>query len=451
MSGVRNGRRLAEAGWAFPAAALCALVLLASTAGGEEAKPRPKPKPQTRRVESSGKWAYTRLSRAQEALAAGKTAQALTSLNEMKGKLDSLSANEKAMMWQSFGYVYSQQEQYAQAVDSFEKCLAEGALPEQAVVNTRYNLAQLYLVLEKYQKAIENFEIWFAAAENPSADAHYMLAAAYSQAEQPSKALPYARKAVAKAPAPKEAWLQLLLSLDFQLKEYGDATSVLRALIATFPKKTYWLQLAAAYSELGDRKRALATMELAYEQGFLTQEGELKNLAQLYLFNELPFAAAVLLEKELAAHRIASNVGNWQMLADTWLQARERKRAIPALERAAELSDDGNLYARLGQVHAAEEDWPAARKSLAAALAKGGLRDPADAQLMLGIANASESRWKEARTAFAAAQKYEKTRGAAAEWLQHIDEELTLDGYEKALEEGREATGEKEAAPQHSS
>jgi len=415
-------------------AALSLSLFAATGVSGEESKPRPKPKPQTRRVESSGKWAFTRLSRAQEALAAGKSGEALAALNELKGRLDRLSASEKAMMWQSFGYAYTQQEQYGAGIDAFEKCLAEkGGLPEQAVVNTRYNLAQLYLAQENYAKAIENFEIWFAAAENPSADAHYMLAAAYSQAEQPSKALPHARQAVAKAPAVKEPWLQLLLSLDFQLKEYGEAASVLRKLIAAFPKKTYWMQLGSVYLESGDRKRALATMELAYEQGFLSSESELKNLVQLYLFNELPYAAAKLMEKELAAGRITSNVANWEMLGNTWLQARERKRAIPALERAAELSDDGNLFARLGQTHAAEEDWPAARKALASALAKGGLRDPADIQLLLGIANASESHWKEARGAFAAAQKYDKTRGAATEWLRHIDEELTLDEYEKSL------------------
>lgn len=429
-------------------AILLATAFLAALPRGAmaEQEPRPKPKPQTRRVESSGKWAYTRLSRAQKALADGEIPAALAALNELKGKLDTLSDSEKATMWQSFGYVYSQQEQYDRAIDAFEKCLATKALPEQAIINTRYNLAQLYLVQENYAKAIENFEIWFAAAENPSADAHYMLAAAYLQANQPRKALPHARQAVAKEPQPKESWLQLLLSLDFQVEDYRDATSVLRRLLASFPKKQYWLQLASAYSELGDRKRALATMELAYKQGMLTQENEIKNLAQLYLFNDIPFAAGKLLDEEMQARRVASTVDNWQMLANTWLQARERDRAAAALEHAAELSGDGNLYARLGQVHAADEDWPAAREALAAALQKGGLRDVAQVQLLLGIANASESRWQEARKAFTAAQKYDKTRKAADEWLQHVDEELTLDRYEKELKEGGEAKRRSETA-----
>ncbi len=415
-------------------------------ASAKDDKRRDKPKPQTRRIESTGKWAFKRLERAQKALGEGQPAQALTSLNEMKGRLEKLSEHEKAMMWQTFAYAYSSQERYAQASAAFEKCLALNVLPEQSVINARYNLAQLYLVQENYKKAIENFEIWFRAAENPNADAHYMMAAAYSQANRPRDAVPHAKKAVAKAASPKESWLQLLLSLHFQLNQYRDGAGVLKKLIARFPKKTYWMQLGAAYTELDDKKNALGTMELAERQGFLQSENEIRNLIQLYLYNDIPFQAAQTIERAMKDGRLKRTSKNYELLANTWLHAREREKAIGPLERAAEMSSNGNLYVRLGQVHVAEERWGPARAALSKALEKGDLKDPGNVHLMIGISNASESRWKQAKSAFSAAQKYNKSAKSAGQWISHIDEELTLDEYEQQLKEAAERKANGEAA-----
>jgi hypothetical protein len=431
--------------------ALAAATALAAppTAGAkEEEKRREKPKPETRRIESTGKFAFTRLQNAQKALSDGKVGEALSNLNELKGREDKLSEYEQAMMWQTFAYAYSAQERYAQAVEAFEKCLATNALPPQSAIDARYNMAQLYLVLENYRKAIENFEIWFKAADNPSGDAHYMMAAAYAQAERPREALPHAKAAVAKAGAPKESWLQLLLSLHFQLEQMRDAAGVLEKLIATFPKKTYWMQLAAAYTQLDDKKKALATLELAERQGFLSSENEVRNLIQLYLANDIPYRAALKIEQAMADGRLSNNARNQELLANTWLHARERERAVAPLERAAELSGDGNLYVRLGQVHLAEERWGPARSALSKALAKGGLRDAGNVHLLLGIAHASESRWREAEQAFAAARKYDSSAKSAAQWLSHIEEELALDEYEKNLERAAEQGASAAAEPE---
>jgi len=399
---------------------------------------RKKPKPHTRRIESTGAWAFKRLARAQKALGDGDTAAAMVALDEMKARVERLSAHEQAMMWQTYAYAYSTQEKYEQATQAFEKCLALNALPEQAVINAHYNLAQLYMVEENFPKAIEHFEIWFKAAENPSADAHYMMAAAYTQAGRPKSALPHAKSAVAGSPVPKEAWLELLLSLYFQLDQHREAVGVLRKLIASYPKKPYWMQLAATYTELDDKKKALATMELAEEQGYLTSENEVRNLVQLYLNNGIPYRAAQTIEKAMEDGRLPRTSKNEELLANTLLNARERERAIEPLEKAAALSDDGNLYVRLGQVHMAEERWGAARIALRKALQKGDVRHAGNVYLMIGIANASESRWPEAKKAFRAAQKYSKSAKSASQWLDHIEDELTLDAYEEQLEPATE-------------
>lgn len=404
--------------------ATCALLAAASPATAKE--PREKPKPNTTRVETVGKWAYERLSRAQKALEEEKTGAALAALDEMKGRAERLNEHERAMMWQTYGYVQSAGENYTAAAASFEKALAEGGLPEQAVENTRYNLAQLYVMSEQYDRAVEQFRLWFETAENPRPEAHFMFAMAYLRAERPREALAQAKQAVAKSQAPQESWLQLLLSLHLELDQYREALPVLQQLVDRFPKKSYWLQLAAVHSELGQHKQALGVMELAYEQGYLTTHRELVNLAQLYLYNEIPYEAAKVLEKGMVSGTVETNAESWKLLADSLLLARERKSAAEPLERAAQLSGDGNLFFRLAQIEINAQRWPAAVTALEQALAKGGLEDPGNVYLLLGVANVSEGRSTEARRAFESARKYEKTKEAAGEWLARLDEEERL-------------------------
>jgi len=372
-----------------------------------------KAKPRSRKVQALREYAFKTLS------------EALAVLDEMQGR-KRLNDHESALMWQTYAYVQSAQDRYSDAAASFEKCLATGGLPEQSEINTRYNLGQLYLALQRYPEAIKNLLVWFDQAENPAPNAHFVLAMAYVQNKQMEEALPHAEQAVAKTPEPKEAWLQLLLALYLEKSRYGKAAPVLKQLVERFPKKTYMLQLSAVYTELDERKKALAAMELAYLEGLLSKDSEYKTLTQLYLYNDLPYEAGEVLEKGLANGSVEANAEAWTLLADCWLNARERARALEPLQNAAAASEDGNLYVRLGQVHVDEERWSAARKALTSALRKGKLKDPGNAQLLLGIANANANRWEEAERAFRLAQQHDKTKDAATQWLTHLQQTTQL-------------------------
>jgi tetratricopeptide (TPR) repeat protein len=216
---------------------------------------------------------------------------------------------------------------------------------------------------------------------------------------------------------------------------------VLVELIELFPKKSYWMQLAAVYAETGRHEKALTTVELVYMQGLLDQKGEYMTLAQMYLYNQIPYEAAELLKDGLDKGVLEKDAKTLQLLADSWLHARERERALVPLRQAAELSEDGNVYVRLGQILIDREDWAGAREALAAAIDKGELRHPGHARLLLGIANANEERWGEAERAFVAAREDEKTEKAANYWLQH------LASRRSAAEQRAAASTDSEARP----
>jgi tetratricopeptide (TPR) repeat protein len=396
-----------------------------------------------RHVEAVRPWAFKRLDRAYQALSDERYDDCLDALDEMREnpKLNSL---ERSLLWQTYGYVYSARDEYAKAAESFEKCLEADGLAEQAAIQTRYNLAQLYVMLERYDDAIAQFDYWFAHVRNPSATAFYMTAMAYLQKGDDAQALRYAEKAVEKAKTPRESWLQLLVALRLGEKRYAETVPLLEELVQRFPKKTYWLQLSAVSSELGDPAKALATLELAYLQGLLTEGTELMSLAQMYLYNQIPYRAAEILEEGLKSGMIAADSRSWQLLADSWLHARERDRALPALRRAAELAPNGNVYVRLAQVELEQEHWSEARAALQAALDKGGLDHPGHAHLLLGIANASDKRWAEAEKAFETAREFEETEKVASQWLRHMAAQDEID--EQGRRVGRAAPSEEEAA-----
>jgi tetratricopeptide (TPR) repeat protein len=413
--------------------ATLALVLAAPTAAGAEE--REKAKPETKRVQAVGEWAFKRLNQAHEALAQSKHGDALAHLDELKGS-SRLNEHEQALMWQTYGYVYASMEKYKQATEAFEKCLAAGGLPETAQRDTQYNLGQLYVMLERFDDAVRVLGEWMGGAENPSAEAHYVYAIALYQKGDKRLALEHGELAVQKASKPQESWLQLVLSLYIDKQDHAKAIGVSEALVAYFPKKAYWMQLSAAYSQVDDYKRALAALALANTQGMLTEDRELTHLAQLYLYNEVPYEAGRLLDEGLTAGKIAGTDQNWRLLSEAWVNARERAKAEKPLAQAASRSSDGELYVRLAQIQFEREAWGAVRESLRHALQKGKLADPGGAQLLLGIASVKDEKWDQARTAFAAAAQYEKNRRSAEQWLIEIETELAGSGAAAPAAEG---------------
>lgn len=372
-------------------------------------------------------WVYEFLEEAYAALDAEKYADVIAGLDRMRRKDRRLNAHERALMWQTYAYVHSAEERYEDAIAAFEKAMEGDALPDATMQNVRYNVAQLYLVLERYDEAIAGFQSWLAHAAEPTANGYFMLAMAYLQTDRREKALLYARQAIdAAGEHPREPWLQLLASLLIQETQYADAVPVMEQLVARFPKKDYFTQLSALYGELGRHDRALATLELAHVQGLLTEGSEVKTLAQLYLYNQVPVKAAELLAKALEDGVLEDIADAWQLLGDAWLQAKERDRAVEPMAKAAGLAETGEPWLRLARIQLDQGDWAAARDSLHAALRKGGLADPGTAHVLIGISHVSQDQLAAARDAFEEARKYATTEGVALQWLATVESQLRI-------------------------
>jgi len=313
---------------------------------------------------------------------------------------------------------------YEEAIEYFEKTLDVEALPLDAENQIRFSIAQIQASLEHWNEAIAALRRWFRYVEDPDPLGYYLLGIAYYRLEDFDSAIANTEKAVELSPEPKEGWLQLLSAIYVEKEDYKSARPILEELLIRFPKKQYWVQLSLIYGACDDFRDSLAVQQVAYMQGLLTEDKELRRLARSYLYNDLPYPAAKVLEKGLADGMIEPDAESYELLANSWIAAREYDHSLEPLQKAAQLSDDGNLYVRLGQVHLQREEWREAAEQLQKAIQKGGLDNPGNAQLLLGIAYYNDKRVSLARSSFVRAREHASTREKAETWITHIENEM---------------------------
>ncbi len=369
--------------------------------------------------------AYKRLLQAQELMGENMFAEAMSKLRAME-KMD-LNDYERALVYQSIGFVYAQQGQYPPAIQNFEACLALQALPTAAQQGMLYSLASLYMSQEMYQKTIDTLNRWLANETDPKPDAFIMMASSYASMSDYRSALPWARRAVEASPEPKENWHQLLVAIYFELKQYSNAATVLTKMVGFWPDKLrYWEMLFGAYQQEQRDNEALSTLNLAYEHGVLTEEKKILNLARMRMFMNVPYYAGDLLEKEMAAGRIQRTEKNLELMLSAWTAAREYDKAIAVIDQLAPMKGDGELYLQQAQIYNEKNNWDGVARSVQKALDMGGLRQTGKAYLLQGLAYSEQKRFNDAIASFRRAQQFEETRSQAAGWIEYVNDQIEI-------------------------
>ena len=205
-------------------------------------------------------------------------------------------------------------------------------------------------------------------------------------------------------------------------KRYDDAVRELEELSQRqgTPTPEVEMGLAHAYWGKGDAARALPWAQSAVAKRADAPEAWLRLLAALYLDQRQYAQAAAVLEQGLADGRIEPSTKTLDTLATAWFKAGDSAKAEASLARAAASSTDGRADLRLGQLLVEGKKWAPAVTALESALAKGGLDEPATAQLLLGIARFQRGEFGAARVALEKAAAADKTRAEAREWLEEI-------------------------------
>ena len=372
---------------------------------------------------------YEALVEAQELVEADDFQGALAKLEDMRSGRKKMSPYEQAQTWNLQAYTFYLMEDYPKSISAYENVLLQPELPEALQQSTLKTLAQLHFTVEDYDKALETINRLMAVISEPAADIYMLQGQAYFQLKQFENALGPIKTAIQmnrdQGKVPRENWLLLLRVIYWEQKDFPNMLEVIKELIQEYPKDTYVLTLAGVYSELGDTKKQLALTEALYEKGYIDGKQHAVNLANLYLLHDMPYKAAVVLEKEIAAGNVEENTRNLRLLSQAWYSARNDKKAIPPLVRAAEQGEDAELYMRLTQSYLNLEMWNEAAEAAKAGLAAGGLKRKDTANIMYGMALFNQKKLEQARRAFQAAGQDNRSKRASQQWIKYVDSEIT--------------------------
>ncbi|MDO7597247.1 MAG: tetratricopeptide repeat protein [Pseudomonadota bacterium] len=367
---------------------------------------------------------YKALSAAQTLMEADKFSAAETQLKSLLDKTES-SSYERAVVQQTLGYLYSSLEDYTKASSLFQQALDSNALPEKVSNDLLYNLAQLYLADQQYNKGIVMLEKWLKAEASPPNSAHVLLASAYYRVKNYKKTVEHINVAIKNDKSVKETWYQVLLAAHLELKQYKSAISVLETLITLYPYQTsYWSQLSALYLQQNKEFTAMAVKMLA-QRLELGDAKTLISLADMYRYLQIPYKSAQLLTQGINDGVIQSDLDNLNRLADSWLAAKEALKAIPILDKITALDDSGESDLKYSRILFGLEQWQNAEESLAKSLTKLNGKRAGTALLLLGMTQFHLGQLPEARASFTKAVKFENERNQAGQWLRHVDNLLS--------------------------
>jgi tetratricopeptide (TPR) repeat protein len=370
---------------------------------------------------------------ANELLGRERYDQALGLVDEL-AKRRGLGPAELAQIHRFRGYIFVNQGSLERAAGEFERSLAQDAIDRAAEQAMTYSLAQLYTQLGRYDQALQVIEAWFEGEESPKPDAYYLKAMILVQQEKYREAVVPARIAVDKSPQPKESWLQLLVAIHGNLKDYPNVAATLERLANLNPgRKLYWIQLAAVQNHLERDAKALATLRLAHQADLLGEDAELRQLARLLYLQELPFQCAQVIEEAMAGGAVKPDADAYGLLSNCYLAARESDEALAPLARAAELSPDGETYVLLGQLLLQREEFEPALEALEQALARTEPERRGPVQLLIGVAQLGSDRFDDAERTFRAAQGDEKVRRAAQSYLKFVQEQRARHEQQQTL------------------
>ncbi|MEP5765732.1 MAG: hypothetical protein ABJ308_14145 [Halieaceae bacterium] len=393
----------------------------------EEEKKKPQ---ETRRTPALRNKVYERLAEAQVFIENKQYNEAIEILKDMESESGkrALNAYELANLYNLFAFVYYSQEDYPKALQAYENVVKQPDIPLAMEINTRYTIAQLYFVMEEWQRGIDALKDWFNVADAPSAQAYILLGQGYYQLKDYDSSLKNTLIAVNmykdKGKVPKEQWYSLLRFLYFENNNIPMTIATLEEMIAFYPKKQYWVQLSHMYGEAKDERKQLAAMETAYVQDMLVKDREQITMAYLYLNAEVPYKAAKVLDKGLRDKSVEDSSKTLEILGTAWRQAQEVKKSIPVMEEAAAKSEKGELYCRLGNVYLDNDQFKQAAAANKKGLARGGVKRPDNCQLILGMAYFNLKQYKSASKAFKQAAKDDRSKKYADSWMKYMANEI---------------------------
>ena len=322
------------------------------------------------------------LNAAQDLYRAHKYKDALTKINQAAA-VPGKTPYESTMIEQMRGAAAAAAGDAGTAAQAYETLLSSGQLKGEDEQRTTAALAGIYFQQKNYAKAISVAQRYLKAGGGDP-DMRTLLVQSYYLSNDCTNVVnllkPGVDAQVRAGHAPDESQLQLLGTCSQRVKDDATYRSSLEKLVAYHPRQSYWDDLFQAIrSKPGYSSRLdIDTYRLRRATGSFGTVDDYMEMTQLAIV-----AGTTAEAKQVIDQGFASGVLGHDAQAE-----REKRLQALAAKRAQGPADSANpvapIDAGFNQVFAGQPK--AGLAAMEAALAKGGLDHPDEAQLHLGVA-----------------------------------------------------------------
>ena len=389
-----------------------------------------------RRVPNISEMPFRRLAQAQELMDLKEYDAALEVLIEMEKRSRRYNGNELGQVYSMFAFIMFSKEDNPRTIQYYEKVLEQGDdITEGLEHGTMFSLAQLYFVEEEYQRSLDMMNRWLIKkadfGEDPGPNPRYFMGQVYYAMKDYPGATKQIELAITMAEERnmlpiKENWWQLLRFLYFEQDNWDRVLEILHVLVRDYPKRDYWVQLAGIYGQEGYEREQVLAMEVAHAGGYLDRERDVLNYGGLLMQEEVPYRAAKWMQVGFDEELVEATAKNLQSLGQAYQIAQDVDHAIPILEGAGKLSDDGEIFSRLSQLYLEKDEYKKCTDAADSALEKGVDREY-NTEIVLGMCLFNRYRLTQARKTFvtarrhARADKNESVERICNQWITYID------------------------------
>jgi tetratricopeptide (TPR) repeat protein len=289
-------------------------------------------------------------------------------------------------------------------------------------------LGDLYMGQQQYPEAIKTYNDWMDFTGEQDGKVYARIAQANWELKKFDKVIEPADKAIALEKEPNKSFYMLKIGAYFELKQYKKAVKVAETVVKLFPEDgKNWTQLGSFYMQTEDFSKGQTVMEIAYDKGYFDKENHYKILSSYYSINEIPYKAAMVMEKALKDEKVKRTKQNVTAVASYFHQAKNLQTAAKYYEEAAKFDDDAELFRKAGSLLLTEQKYSAAVERLNKALELGTDKkgttysDLAEAYLY-------QEKYKQAYRAIVKAQEDPRTRKFARGWATFIKDKAQRKG-----------------------
>lgn len=341
--------------------------------------------------------------------------------------VDSSNEFDKATLNRFLGNLYATKDE-KQAIKYLTLAVAPDELTFNDQALSMKLLADMLLQDKQYQKSIKAYEDWIMFTGEQNADAYMRIANAYWLMNQYDKVLAPAEDAIRFSAKPIEGPYQLKMAALYELKRYKDLVAVVETMVQLFPEnKQFWVYLGNFYTLTEDYAKSLSTLQLAYSQGYLEKDSEVRMLAQMYANNNIPYKAAVTMEKHMKSGLVKKDKNNLSFIASNYQSAREFARAAEYYGELAVLTNDADAYRRQGSALSAIQKYNEAIVAFDKALSLNVDR-PSNVYMSLVDAYFYQRKYKEAYAALMNAKKDPAMSRQVRSWESYIKDKAKQKG-----------------------